>query len=220
MAMDIRRLLLTLCLLPAALAPVAAQRPEAAVRQEIAQAAKEAPQLAEVLALGPGTTAADIGAGGGAMSVALAKFLGPTGRVYATDIGAAQLAEILEYVAREGVSNVAVIEGTPNSTNLPEGCCDAIFLRDVYHHLTSAEQMNKSVFAALKQGGRLAVIDFEPQAGSALPKGVPENRGGHGIRPGLLISEITAAGLRHVTTIPRWPPDGRNPIYLALFQKP
>ena len=72
----------------------------------------------------------------------------------------------------------------------------------------------------MKPGGRLAVIDFEPDPGSPLPKGVPENRGGHGIRPSLLIAEVTASGLRHVRTIARWPPDGRNPIYLVLFQKP
>jgi len=190
------------------------------VRQEIAQAAREAPPLKEVLALEPRMAVADIGAGGGAMAVAMAKVLGPSGRVYATDIGKEQLAEIREYVAREGLSNVDVVEGAANVTKLPDRCCDAIFMRDVYHHLTNAEEMNRSVFAALKPGGRLAVIDFEPDPGSPLPKGVPENRGGHGIRPSLLIAEVTASGLRHVRTIARWPPDGRNPIYLVLFQKP
>jgi hypothetical protein len=51
--------------LPAALG---AQRPAEAVRQEREQAAREVPQLADVLALKPGMIVADIGAGGGAMS--------------------------------------------------------------------------------------------------------------------------------------------------------
>ena len=212
--------LLTIFVLLAACASAATQRPEGAVRQEIAQATREAPQLKEALSLEPGMAVADIGAGGGAMSVAMAKALGLTGHVFATDIGKEQLAEIREYVMREGLSNIDVVEGAANATNLPKGCCDAIFMRDGYHHLTNADEMNKSVFAALKQGGRLAVSDFEPDPGSPLPKGVPENRGGHGIRPPLLIAEITASGLRHVKTIARWPPDGRNPIYLVLFQKP
>jgi len=212
--------LVSIAVVLTAWASLAAQRPAEAVRQEIAQAGREAPQLKEVLALEPGMTVADVGAGGGAMAVAMAKLLGSTGRVYATDIGKDQLVEIREFVAREGLSNVVVIEGAANATNLPNGCCEAIFMRDVYHHLTNADEINKSVFAALKPGGRLAVIDFEPDPGSPLPKGVPENRGGHGIRPSLLITEVTASGLRHMSTIGRWPPDGRNPIFLVLFQKP
>jgi ubiquinone/menaquinone biosynthesis C-methylase UbiE len=209
------------CLVLAAWASLAAQRPAEAVRQEIAQAAKDVPRLAETLSLKPGMTVGDVGAGGGAMAVAMATFLGPSGHVYATDIGQAQLAEIRDYVAREGLSNVDVIEGAASATNLPDGCCDAIFMRDVYHHLTNADRINNSLLAALKPGGRLAVIDFEPEAGSALPKGVPENRGGHGIRPALVETEVTASGLRHLNTIARWPPDdGRSRFFLVLFQKP
>ena len=70
------------------------------------------------------------------MSVGMAKWLGPTGRVYATDIRAEQLAEIRAAVVQDALSNVVVLEGTESSTNLPSECCDAIFLRDVYHHLT------------------------------------------------------------------------------------
>ncbi len=45
----------------------------------------DAPLLAEVLELKPGMTVADVGSGGGAMTVVLGKWLGP-GRVFATDI--------------------------------------------------------------------------------------------------------------------------------------
>jgi predicted methyltransferase len=124
-------------------------------------------------------------------------------------------------VTREALSNVGVIEGAAISTNLPNGCCDAIFMRDVYHHLTNADQINTSVFAALKPGGRLAVIDFEPAPGSELPKGVPANRGGHGIQPSLVVTEVAATGLRHVSTVAKWPPgDTRYSFFLVLFQKP
>ena len=65
------------CLLTPLPAAVGSQRPAEAVRQERAQAAREAPMLAEALALEPGMSVADVGAGGGAMSVAMAKWLGP-----------------------------------------------------------------------------------------------------------------------------------------------
>src|SRR5688572_32991536 len=130
------------CFLFALPAALGSQRPATAVLQEREQAAREVPQLAELLALEPGMIVADVGAGGGAMSVVMAKWLGPGGRVYATDIRAEQLAEIRAAVAQDAVSNVVVLEGAEASTNLPSECCDAIFLRDVYHHLTRPHEFD------------------------------------------------------------------------------
>jgi predicted methyltransferase len=209
------------CLLLALPAVSESQRPAGAVRQEREQAAREGPQLAERLSLKPGMTVADVGAGGGAMSVVMARWLGSAGRVYATDIGAAQLAEIKAYVAEEAVSNVVVLQGAGSSTNLPDDCCDAIFLRDVYHHLTRPHEFDASLLAALKPGGRLAIMDFPPEPGSAVPAGVPSDRGGHGITASIVVTEMTGAGFRHLMTLPRWPPDdGRNGLFLVMFEKP
>jgi len=127
-----RRFAHVLCLLFVASSLVAAQRPAALLRQEQEQAAREVPTLAEVLALKPGMIVADVGAGGGATAVVFAKWLGPNGRVYATDVRSEQLAEIRAAVEREALANVVVLEGGVRSTNLPHECCDAIFLRDVY----------------------------------------------------------------------------------------
>ena len=197
------------------------QRPAEAVRQERAQATREAPQLAELFALKPGMTVADVGAGGGAMSIALAKWLGPQGRVYATDVGAEHLAEIKAYVAQEAVPNVVVLQGAESSTNLPSECCDAIFLRDVYHHLTRPKEFNVSLLASLRRGGHLAVLDFEAEPGSKVPPGVSSDRGGHGIPASILVAEVTGAGFRHVKTVSRWPPDDvRSRLFLEMFEKP
>jgi precorrin-6B methylase 2 len=73
--------------------------------------------------LKPGMTVADVGAGFGAWTVQFAKLVGPSGRVYATDIGEKQLAALQDYAKREGLANVTVIEGAVNSTNLPAPCC-------------------------------------------------------------------------------------------------
>jgi predicted methyltransferase len=209
------------CCLVMLSATLASQRPAGVVRQEREQAAREGPQLAELLALTPGMVVADIGAGGGAMSVVLAKWLGPGGRVYATDIRAEQLAEIRAAVAHDALSNVVVLEGAEASTNLPGDCCDAIFLRDVYHHLTRPQEFDASLLAALKPRGRLAIIDFPPEPGSAIPVGVPADRVGHGIPASLIVTEVTRAGFRHLRTMTRWPPDDdRNMLFLVMFEKP
>ena len=198
-----------------------AQPPDAdQIAQERAQAELDAPKLVEALELKPGMTIADVGAGFGAMTVVLGKWIG-SGHVYATDIAERQLGVIRDYVKQEGLTNVTVLEGGAASTNLPQACCDAIFLRHVYHHIMAIDAFNKSVHASLKPGGRVAIIDFVPEPGSKLPEGVPANRGGHGVPPAVVIDEMKAAALIHVRTIDKWPPGDKNPAaFLALFRKP
>jgi precorrin-6B methylase 2 len=208
------------CVLLVALTTTAAgQRFDSAAA--LKQAEREVPSLVGVLELKPGMTVADVGAGFGAWAVTLARWIGPSGRVYATEIGAEQLTAIREAVARERLDNVVVLEGAAGSANLPDGCCDAVFLRDVYHHLTQPEAFDRSIVSALKHGGRLAIIDFEPEPGSKTPAGVLANRGGHGILPSLIVSELSAAGLSHAQTLKIWPPDsaGVRPYFLVLFRK-
>lgn len=191
-------------------------------QQELRQAESDVPLLVELLALKRGMTVADIGAGNGAMTVVMAKWLGPQGTVFSTDIGATQLAAIREASSRERLTNILVVEGAEKTTNLPNECCDAIFMRDVYHHLRQPGEFNQSLFAALKSGGVLAIIDFEPEAGSTLPAGVADNRGGHGITPAVTVAEVTVSGLSHVKTIPVWPPGSKpeDSFFVVLFRKP
>jgi predicted methyltransferase len=140
--------------------------------------------------------------------------------VFATDITEQALRWTREYAQKEGLTNVTVIQGGAATTNLPAECCDAVFLRHVYHHITAIDAFNKSLFASLRPGGRLAIIDFVAANGSELPDGVPANRGGHGVSSGVVIEEMKAAGFTHVRTIDAWPPGDKKPAYfLTLFQK-
>lgn len=215
------RLLLNVTATCALVALLQAQAPPAEqAAQERAQAEIEIPKLVEVLALKRSMTVADVGAGFGAMTVVLAKWL-VTGRVLATDINPGFLAVIRDYVKREGLSNVTLIEGASASTNLPTSCCDAILMRNVYHHLTEPETFITSVIASLKRGGQLAIVDFPARPGSALPKGVRANREGNGIPSSLVVEEVRAVGLTYVQTIPNWPTGDKNTVsYLTLFRKP
>jgi predicted methyltransferase len=221
--MIMRRLTLAVSLAAVVIAAAAlhAQQPDAAqIKQEREQAEKDAPKLADVLQVKPGMTIADIGAGGGAFTVVLGRLFN-TGKIYATDIGARQLKEIRDYAGKEGLKNVTVIEGAAAATNLPNACCDAMFMRDVYHHITQVDAFGKSLYASLKPGGRLAILDFRPRAGSAVPDGVNPNRGGHGISPSTIEEEMKAAGFTHVQTIESWPPDEKKQaLFLVIFTKP
>jgi predicted methyltransferase len=184
------------------------------IAQERTSAERDAPRLVEVLELRPGMTVADVGTGGGAMAVVLGHWIG-SGRVFATDVTERSLRRTREYAKAEGLTNVTVIEGAADSTNLPEACCEAIFLRNVYHHITAVDAFNRSLFESLKPGGRLAIIDFEGRKGSPIPEGVRANRGGHGIPPSVVVEEMQKAGLTHVRTIDKF--DGT--AFLALFRR-
>jgi ubiquinone/menaquinone biosynthesis C-methylase UbiE len=142
------------------LVPAAAQQ-TALTEGQIKAAELEVPELVTLLNLEPGMKVADVGAGFGAWTVRLARVVGPSGHVYATDIGSAQLAGLRDYVMREGLTNVTVLEGAAHTTNLPALCCDAILIRDAYHHLTQPERILASLAAALK-AGRTARSDRLP----------------------------------------------------------
>jgi ubiquinone/menaquinone biosynthesis C-methylase UbiE len=181
------------------LSPVAPQQ-TALSEAQLKSADAEVPRLVELLQLKPGMTVADVGAGFGAWTMKCSKSLGPTGRVYANEIGGPQLAALRAAVTRETLTNVTVVTGAPGSTNLPAGCCDAILIRDAYHHLTDSAPLIRSCAASLKPGARLAVIDFPPRPNTEVPAGVPANRLGHGVPPDVVVSEVSAA-LTHVRTI-------------------
>lgn len=187
---------------------------------QIASARGEVPQLLELLELKPGMTVADVGAGFGAWTIEFSRALGPAGRVYATDLGAAQLTALRETVQREKLVNVTVIEGAVAATNLAAGCCDAILIRDAYHHFTQPMDIIRSLAVALKPGGRLAIVDFPPRPNSEVPAGVPANRLGHGVPLDVVVKEVGSA-LTHVRTIEAWSPLSQPAmLFLTLFRKP
>jgi len=180
-----------------------------------ANAADEMKRLAALMGWKPGTIAADIGAGDGQFTFAAVEHLGAAGKIYATEIDAKKLEELRAEVAKRKLQNVVVVESKEADTNLPTACCDAIFLRRVYHHLTKPVEFDANLVRSLKPGGRLAIIDFPPRSGLDPVEGVPANRGGHGIPQKILIEELTAAGLQMEKVVNDWP----NDDYCVLFVK-
>ena len=181
----------------------------------------EIDRLVQVLDLKPGVSVADVGAGSGDLSIGIAKRVAPNGTVYSTEIDPKKLDTIRQAVQKAGAHNVAVITGAHDDTRLPPNCCDAIFMRRVYHHLTDPLDMDRSLYQAMRPGGRLAIIDFEPsqRPGEPPPPGVPANRGGHGAPKSIVTQEVTQAGFVPLATTD-WPVSGDVKHFCMLFKKP
>ena len=163
----------------------------------------------------PGAIVADIGAGDGRYAFAAIDQLGPAGKVFATEIDNQKLADLQAQVKKRNLQNVVVLESKEADTNLPTACCDAIYLRRVYHHLTKPVEFDLALLRSLKSGGRLAIVDFAPRSGLDRVEGVPANRGGHGIPQKIVIEELTAAGLQLEKVLDDWPEGD----YCVLFLK-
>lgn len=167
----------------------------AAAQDEFASDAK---RLVPAIQLHEGQTVADIGAGGGQLAVELAREVGPSGRVYATELEEDRRRDIREAAKSAGLKNVEVLEARATSTNLPEQCCDALVMRRVYHHIGNPTLMNASMLASLKPGGFLAVLDFPPDSTeSADPNGRDDGEQ-HGVTSATVARELGDAGFEVV----------------------
>jgi ubiquinone/menaquinone biosynthesis C-methylase UbiE len=188
-----------------------------------AGAESEADRLAALLRLAPGATIAEIGAGEGKLALEFANRVGPSGRVYATELGDEKLDEIRAAAADKGLANVEVLPAEIEASGLPTACCAAIFMRHVYHHLTAPAAVNRDVLRALQPGGVFVVIDFPPTWYLApfAPEGVGEERTDHGITAGAALRELTDAGFEQRQVIDDWNPHWFGPDGFALvLRKP
>ncbi|HLR31280.1 MAG TPA: methyltransferase domain-containing protein [Fodinibius sp.] len=177
-----------------------------------AQETEDSDWLIEVLEIDKGSVVAEIGAGDGSLTLAIAGHIGREGVMYSSELGADSVQYLRQVVASAPVSNVTVVEGHPERTNFPEGCCDALFMRRVYHHFKDPASMNNSIWEALKPGGRLAVIDFAPHGGESSAPTERAAGGGHGVTSETVVKELSQAGFIRVNSDQR---SGRD-VYVVM----
>ncbi len=125
---------------------------------------EEAPSKAiQALKIQPGQVVADIGAGSGYYTVRLAREVGPTGKVYGTDIQPGMLDLLLRNVANAKLDNVVPVLGTPDDPKLPPGSLDLALMVDVYHELGAPQAFIRKLRTALKPNGRLVLLEFRKE---------------------------------------------------------
>ncbi|MFF3497471.1 methyltransferase [Streptomyces sp. NPDC003247] len=109
----------------------------------------------EGLGVGPGWHCWEVGAGGTSVVSWLAKKVGPTGRIVATDIDISRLAPAARQPVQVRVHDVGVDEP-------PGEGFDLVHARLVLVHVPDRDRALQSMVRALRPGGRLLVEDADP----------------------------------------------------------
>jgi predicted methyltransferase len=122
-------------------------------------------QILAALELRPGLDVADLGAGTGLFTRLFAPEVAPDGIVYAVDISATFVDNVLRTAREQGLANVRGIVNTDTDSGLAPDSVDLIFVSDTYHHFEYPQRMLTSMHEALRPGGRLAIIDFRKVPG-------------------------------------------------------
>lgn len=121
-------------------------------------------RVMDLMKIGAGSRVADVGAGGGWLSVRLARRVGPRGVVYAQEILPKYTDFIARRAKREGLKNIRTILGTTEDPKLPANTLDAVLILNAYHEFDKPLAMLRKIRASMKPGARLGFIERdEPQ---------------------------------------------------------
>jgi len=140
----------------------------------------------------PGMAVADIGAGTGLFTMLFANAVKPNGSVVAVDISPAFVEYIQETARKRRMRNVTAVVGNGTDVALPEASVDLAYLSDVYHHFEHPAETLASIRKALRDGGRMVVIDYERIPGKTAKSRIEHVR----VDKRGAISEIEAAGFK------------------------
>ena len=150
-------------------------------------------QFVDALQVQSGSTVADVGAGSGKFLPVWSAAVGSAGRVIAEDIDKRSLDQARKLSEDRKSQNVEFVLGTATDAMLPERCADLIIVIDAYHEFKYPAEMLASLSKALKNDGRLAIIDFykpdKPTRGLPVPEHIRLNKDE-------AINEIVSNGFR------------------------
>jgi ubiquinone/menaquinone biosynthesis C-methylase UbiE len=162
------------------------------------------------MGLSEGLVVADFGAGSGHYSIAAARAVGHSGRVYAIDIQKELLTRIKNLAAAERVRNVQVLWGDidePGGSKLREGSADVVLLSNTLFQVEHKDALLTEAKRVLRPKGRLIVIDWTDSFGGLgpAPKDVVTEREAHAMltKAGFSIEKSFDAGAHHFGVIGR-----------------
>jgi predicted methyltransferase len=145
-------------------------------------------EVVRLLALSPGMTVVDLGAGTGYFMRYLSRAVGAEGHVLALDVEPDMIRHLKERAAKEQLGNVEPRVVQPDDPGLPDGSVDRILVVDTWHHIAERAAYSKKLAAALKPGGFALIVDFTKESKNGPP---PEMR----LNPEQVAEDLAGGGL-------------------------
>jgi len=118
-------------------------------------------------------TAADLGAGSGAYTIALAKRLKDSGKVYAIEVQKDLVARLKNLALNQGLSNVEVVWGDierQGATKLADRSVDLVTIANTIFQVEDKDGTVGEIKRILKPGGRVLVVDWTSSFGGLGPE--------------------------------------------------
>jgi len=145
------------------------------------------------LDLEAGQTVLDLGCGPGFWTLPLAEMVGPAGTVWALDVSREMLADL---VSHDPPPQVRPLPGELPLIDLPDDSVDWIWAAFVFHEVKPPEQLAVEMRRVTRPGGRVAVLDWRPDAAS---DGGPARS--HRLSAVQVCEYVRAAGFRNASRI-------------------
>jgi len=123
---------------------------------------QRAPDILAALGATSGSRIADLGAGEGWLTLRLARQVGPTGRVFASDVSEPALRQLSETLAKDTLRNVELVLAEDDDPRLPYGTLDGVVILNAYHEMAKRVPVLEGVKRSLKPGGLLVIVDNTP----------------------------------------------------------
>ena len=134
----------------------------------------EIDEVVSRMGIQPGDVIADVGAGTGVFSVALARAAGPTGTVLAVEVDPGFLPMIAQNAVDGGVENIQTVLGEFTDPKLPRRDVDVAFFHDVIHHIEGRAAYLQATARYMASGSRVVVVDYHGDRPGAPHSGQPE----------------------------------------------
>jgi ubiquinone/menaquinone biosynthesis C-methylase UbiE len=163
----------------------------------------------------PGEVWADLGAGDGTFTWALAELLGPEGRVYAVDRSPGKIEALRRRVAAAPAEVIPVVADFTGPFELPalgRSGLDGLLMANALHYVEAAGVVLARLVERLRPGGRLVLVEYDRRRPSPwVPYPIPEAR----------LPELTAAaGLSRPTVLSTRPSAFGGTMYMATAVRP
>lgn len=145
-------------------------------------------EVVKLLALEPGQTVADVGAGTGYFLGALSEAVGPEGHVLGLDVEPNMVRYMRERAKSQGWLRVEAREVAPDDPGLETQSVDRILIVNTWHHISDRARYAGRLRDALREGGAVMVVDFTLESDHGPPAV-------HRLTPEQVVEELVAGGL-------------------------